>query len=183
MKKEIILLTTSNTTKDEPTKDTCSSGCGTTKPNKRAHRFFSIAIVALLLVAFQQVNAQKLVTVRSVKSFDETVSGIKKGVADAGMMVLAEINHGKILSMTGLSLDGEALFIGNPNVGKQLFSENKAVGLAIPIRVNVYEDGGVTYINYFTPSSVLGNFKGSQIKNIAGELDKKLAMLTGMFAK
>ncbi len=142
-----------------------------------------IAFFAIALFSFQQANAQKLVTVKSAKNFNETVSGIKKGVADAGMMVLAEINHGKILSMTGLSLNAESIFIGNPNVGKEAFTENKAVGLAIPIRVNVYEDNGITYINYFTPSGELGNFSGAKVKMIGQEMDKKVAMLTGMFAK
>jgi uncharacterized protein (DUF302 family) len=142
---------------------------------------FSLLVIALF--SFQQANAQSnLKTVKSSKSFDATVAGIKKGVAGAGMMVLAEINHGKILSMTGLSLKGESLFIGNPNVGKEAFSDNKAVGLAIPIRLNVYEENGVTYINYFTPSSELDNFKGNKVKMIGQELDKKMAMLTGMFS-
>lgn len=143
----------------------------------------ALTVIAMGLFSFQQASAQKLVTVKSTKSYSTTVDGIKKGVSDAGMMVLAEINHGKILSMTGLSLNGEALFIGNPNVGKDAFTDNKAVGLAIPIRVNVYEENGTTYINYFTPSSELGNFKGAKVKMIGQEMDKKLAMLTGMFAK
>ena len=140
-----------------------------------------VALFAVSLFSFQPANAQsKLVTVKSSKSYDATVSNIKKGVAGAGMMVLAEINHGKILSMTGLSINAESLFIGNPTVGKEAFSDNMAVGLAIPLRVNVYEENGTTYINYFTPSGELGNFKGSKVKMIGQEMDKKIAMLTAM---
>lgn len=142
-----------------------------------------LAFIAFAVLSFQEVNAQKLVTVKSTKSYDATVEGIKKSVADAGMMVLAEINHGKILSMTGLSLNAQSIFIGNPNVGKEAFTDNKAVGLAIPLRINVYEEDGTTYINYFTPSGELGNFKGDKVKMIGQELDKKIAMLTGMFGK
>ena len=143
-----------------------------------------IATIAILSFGFQSANAQsKLVTVKSMKNFEETVAGIKKGVADAGMMVLAEINHGKILSMTGLNIHAESIFIGNPNVGKDAFTDNMAVGLAIPLRVNVYEEKGTTYINYFAPSSELGYFKGAKVKMIGQELDKKIAMLTGMFGK
>jgi uncharacterized protein (DUF302 family) len=143
-----------------------------------------LTFMSLFIFSFQGTFAQsKLVTVKSTKSYDATVDGIKKGVADAGMMVLAEINHGKILSMTGLTINSESLFIGNPNVGKDAFSDNPAVGLAIPLRVNVYEEKGVTYINYFTPSGELGNFKGDKVKMIGQELDKKIAMLTGTFAK
>ncbi|MDZ4793288.1 MAG: DUF302 domain-containing protein [Bacteroidota bacterium] len=155
--------------------------------------FKSLKITFPLMLAFTvmsffganvaQAQQAKLITVKSVKSFAMTVEGIKKGVADAGMMVLAEINHGKILSMTGLSINAESIFIGNPTVGKDAFSENTAVGLAIPLRVNVYEEKGVTYINYFTPSSELGYFKGNKVKMIGQKLDEKIAMLTGMFAK
>ena len=42
---------------------------------------------------------------------------------------------------------------------------------------------GVIYINYFTPSSELENFKGDKVKMIGQELDKKIAMPTGMFAR
>lgn len=143
-----------------------------------------IAAMAILSFGLQSAKAQsKLVTIKSMKSFDETAGGIKKGVADAGMMVLAEINHGKILSMTGLTINAESIFIGNPNVGKDAFTDNMAVGLAIPLRVNVYEEKGTTYINYFTPSSELGYFKGTKVQTIGQELDKKIAMLTGMFGK
>ncbi len=76
--------------------------------------------------------------------------------------------------MTGLSINAQSIFIGNPNVGNQAFTDNKAVGLAIPIRLNVYEENGTTYINYFTPSSELGKLlKVAKIKMIGGELDKK----------
>jgi uncharacterized protein (DUF302 family) len=154
---------------------------------KSKHIAFPLMLAFTLISFFVATTAHaqqsKLITVKSVKNFDETVAGIKKSVADAGMMVLAEINHGKILSMTGLSIKAESIFIGNPNVGKEAFSDNAAVGLAIPLRINVYEEKGITYINYFAPSSELGYFKGDKVKMIGGELDKKIAMLTGMFAK
>lgn len=143
-----------------------------------------ITSMSIFLLGYQEANAQSnLVTVKSTKSYDATVAGFKKGVADAGMIVDAEINQGKILSVTGLTLKSDALFIGNKTVGKEAFSDNPAVGLALPIRVNIYEEKGVTYISYFTPSSALGNFKGDKVKMIGQELDQKMAMLTGLFSK
>ncbi len=140
------------------------------------------AFFVITLFSFQQARAQDhLVTVKSSKSFDATIAGIKKAVAGNGMMVMSELNQRKMLSMTGLSINAESLFIGNPNVGKDAFTDNPAVGLAIPVRLNVYEQEGTTYINYITPSSDLGNFTGNKVKMIGQELDKKMAMLTGMF--
>jgi len=148
-------------------------------------KFFTTALMTFIVItlfSFQQANAQnQLVTVKSSKNFDATIEGIKKAVAGSGMMVMSELNQGKMLSMTGLSIKAESLFIGNPNVGKEAFADNPAVGLAIPVRLNVYEQNGTTYINYITPSSDLGNFTGNKVKMIGQELDKKMAMLTGMF--
>jgi uncharacterized protein (DUF302 family) len=139
-----------------------------------------LTMTATLFTAQKAAAQAKLVTIKSAKGFDETVETIKKSVAGSGMMVLSEINHGKILSMTGLSIKAESIFIGNPNVGKDAFSDNPAVGLAIPIRLNIYEENGATYVNYFAPSSELNAFKGAKIKMIGQEMDKKLKMLTGM---
>ena len=125
-----------------------------------------------------------VVTIQSKKSFDDTVSALRQLIAKNGMMVLAEVNHGKILSMTGLDINGVALFVGNPQVGKKLFTANRGTGLAVPIRVNIYEGtDGKTYVNYVKPSSQLASFDSEEIDMIGKMLDEKLAMLTGMISK
>jgi len=156
---------------------------------KSTHFFRSLFAAILLALVFS--NAQFLlaqdtgvVTVQSKSSFDNTVESLRKMVAKNEMMVLAEINHGNILSMTGLKLNSIALFLGNPTIGKKLFSANKAVGVAVPIRVNIYEDNdGNTYVNYVKPSKQLAVFSDDEIKMIANMLDEKLQKLTSMLAK
>ena len=58
------------------------------------------------------------------------------------------------------------------------------VGVAVPVRVNVYEDtDGKTYVNYVKPSDQLAPFKNDEITNTSKMLDEKLGMLTGMLSK
>ncbi len=124
------------------------------------------------------------VTVQSQQSFNNTVSEIRKLVKQNGMMVLSEINQGKILSMTGLSINAISLFVGNPQIGNKLFSADLGVGVAVPVRLNIYKGAdGKTYISYVKPSDQLASFKNNNIQKIAQNLDKKLAMLTGMLSK
>jgi len=156
---------------------------------------FNLAFAAIGIIAFVFVgsftNTSKLmaqdrevVTVQSKKSFDETVDQLHQLVAKNGMMVLAEVNHGKILSMTGLDVKGIALFVGNPQIGKELFTANRGTGLAVPIRLNIYEGSdGKTYVNYVKPSTQLASFSNEMINKIGEKLDQKLAMLTGMLSK
>jgi uncharacterized protein (DUF302 family) len=150
----------------------------------------AITVIALLFVGpfsnFGKAFAQGkgIVTVQSKLNFEDTESQLRQLIAKNGMMVLSELNQGKILSMTGISVKAISLFVGNPQVGNKLFTENRAVGLVVPVRLNVYEgNDGKTYVNYVKPSFNLSSFNNEKINKIAGSLDQKLAMLTGMIAK
>ncbi len=124
------------------------------------------------------------VTVQSKQSFDNTIKEVRELVAKNGMMVLSELNQGKILSMTGLSINAISLFVGNPQVGNKLFSADRGVGVAIPVRLNIYEGSdGKTYVNYVKPTDQLVSFKNDKVQMIAQKLDQKLEMLTGMISK
>src|SRR6516164_6667950 len=97
------------------------------------------------------------VTVASDKSFEQVTSAVKSLVAKNGMMVMAEVNQGKMLSMTGLSLKATLFVVGNPTVGKQLFQQDHGVGLYVPLRVFVYADAsGKTFVSYDRPSAPTG---------------------------
>jgi len=99
------------------------------------------------------------------------------------MMVLSQLDQGKILSMTGLSVNSHSFFIGNPNVGNKAFSADPSAGLVIPVRVNVYEENGRTYVSYFKPSDLFASFKSPKVKMIGEMLDKKLGMMIKMVTR
>ena len=145
-----------------------------------------IAIVFMTsIVGFSnEAGAQsvKPTTVESSKDFEGTKDAIKKAVSGGGMMVLSELNQGKILSMTGFQIKAHSFFIGNPTIGKKAFSANPSVGVVIPVRVNVYEKNGSTYVNYFEPSELMETY-GKDVKMIGGKLDKKLEKMMKMISK
>lgn len=124
------------------------------------------------------------VTVASNKSFEQVSDAVKALVAKNGMMVMAEVNQGKMLSMTGLSLNATLYLVGNPTVGKQLFEQNHSVGLYVPLRVFVYSDqNGKTYVSYDKPSTLLSQFHNEKISMIGQMLDQKLDGLATMAAQ
>lgn len=144
--------------------------------------FMVLIAVTVINSAVAQTNG--FVTIQSKSSFEKTVDQLKELVAKNGMMVLSELNQGKVMEMTGLRLNAISFFVGNPIIGKKLFAANHGVGIAIPVRVNVYEDtDGKTYVNYVKPSDQLAPFKNEDIKNTSIMLDEKLSMLTGMLSK
>ena len=149
----------------------------------------ALILAVVMFGVFTQSNiavAQETgpVTVTAKAPFAQTVATFRKMVAKNGMMVLSELNQGKILSMTGLKLNAVTLFVGNPAIGKKIFSANHGVGVAIPVRINIYEGkDGLTYINYVKPSVQLASFHNEVIGKVAAMLDKKLGMLTSMLSK
>lgn len=124
------------------------------------------------------------VTISSAKAFDAVVESVEALVAKNGMMVMAEVNQGQMLSMTGLSLKATLFLVGNPNVGKQILEQDHAAGLYVPLRMFVYADAsGKTVVAYDKPSSLLGQFKNDKMKMVAEMLDKNLGDLAMMAAQ
>jgi uncharacterized protein (DUF302 family) len=146
---------------------------------------FALAVSAVASPVYAADGAADArVTVASGKSFDQVSDAIKSLVAKNGMMVMAQVDQGKMLSMTGLSLQATVFLVGNPTVGKQLFEQNHAVGLYVPLRIAVYTDtDGKTYVQYDKPSALLGQFKNDKIGMIAQMLDEKIGGLATMAAQ
>jgi uncharacterized protein (DUF302 family) len=141
--------------------------------------------IAALLPSFVAASPDSFsgerVTLPSDKSFDEVTKAVKSLVAKNGMMIMAEVDQGKMLSMTGLNLKATLYIVGNPVVGKQLFEQDHAVGLYVPVRVFVYSDAsGKTYVSYDKPSTLLSQFQNSKVNVVAEMLDQKLEGLANM---
>ncbi len=143
---------------------------------------FGLALGLLALPGMAKADTLTFEQVVSHHSFSRTVSAIKKAVAMNKMMIVGQINQKKVLSMNGLRLKGAlTLFIGNPVMGKKLFTMNPAAGAAVPVRLYVWVDSaGKTEIGYFKPSTLLAAVDpglGMGGKMLDGTLDKLVHMV------
>lgn len=146
--------------------------------------FAVVATVFLTGPAWAAPHSSPGVEVQVPGTVADVLGKLRKMVADNGMMVMGELHQGKVLSMTGLKVSSETVFVGNPNVGKKLFSADPAAGLVVPIRINIYATaGGQTVVSYIPPSKLLAAFHNPTIDQGAKMLDEKLGNLTGMLAK
>jgi uncharacterized protein (DUF302 family) len=135
--------------------------------------------VAVLAASAAAQNTR--VAVPSQQNFDQTVSHLKSAVGPGGMMIMATVDQGNMLSMTGLKLKATLFLVGNPTVGKKVFEQNHGAGLYMPLRVYIYEDkDGRTYVSYDKPSSLLAQFDNQEINQTAAMLDQKLEGLVHM---
>jgi len=121
------------------------------------------------------------VQVKASGSVSDVVAKLKGMVHKNGMMVMGELHQGKVMSMVGLTIESESLFVGNATVGKKLFSANAGAGIAVPVRINVYKAAnGSTMVAYVPPSRILSVYHNPKMNKVAGMLDGKLKKMTGM---
>lgn len=117
-------------------------------------------------------------------SVKDALASLKKDVASNGMMVMGELHQGKVLAMTGLTVESETIFVGNPTVGKKLFSAEPGAGLVVPVRVNLYKDAqGHTVVSYIPPTEQLNAFHDPKVTMVAKMLDEKLHKMVQMLAE
>ncbi len=129
-------------------------------------------------------SSEGVIQVNVNGSVTDAVGRLKKLVADNDMMIMGELHQGKVLSMTGISLQSESVFVGSPTVGKKLFSAEPGAGVVVPVRINLYADKqGKTVVIYTKPSTILHTFGNADVDKVADMLDTKLHNMVQMLAQ
>jgi uncharacterized protein (DUF302 family) len=91
-----------------------------------------------------------LVTLPSAHSAAETVERMKALLAQKGIHLFAHIDHAAEAKKVGLPLrQTEVLIFGNPQVGTPVMQSRQTIGLDLPLRALVWEDGaGKVWLTY-----------------------------------
>lgn len=108
----------------------------------------AILIISLVLAVAAQANG--IVKVASAYPVDETITRIKKDVADKGIMFFTEIDQAKLAAGAGIKLRRSSLLLfGNPALGIQFLTSNPESGIDWPVRLLVQEDAqGKVWVIY-----------------------------------
>ena len=97
--------------------------------------------------------AEGFVNIASKSGFQETVARLKKEIASKSLTLFAAIDHAKGAEEAGLSLRPTTVLIfGNAKGGTPLMQASQTIGLDLPLKALVWEDGkGQTWISYSDP--------------------------------
>ena len=98
--------------------------------------------------------ADGLTTMRSSQGPKDTMNRLDAAVKAKGMTVFARIDHAAGATEAGLSLrPTELLIFGNAKAGTPLMQSIQAIGIDLPLKALVWEDGsGSTWLSYNDPS-------------------------------
>ena len=91
-----------------------------------------------------------LITLPSAHDAASTVERLKALLAQKGIELFAHIDHAAGAEKMGLLLrPTQVLIFGNPKAGTPLILSRQSIGLDLPLRVLVWEDGeGKTWLTY-----------------------------------
>jgi uncharacterized protein (DUF302 family) len=139
-----------------------------------------LLILALALCSTDSACAQgheTWVVKTSPHSVPDTVARLTSAVEGAGAGVAAVIDHAAGAKKAGMELPPTTLVIfGNPKLGTPLMQQTRQVGIDLPMRVLVWQDGDVTRIGYLEPESMASRYgiaaDNTSIKKMTGALDK-----------
>lgn len=127
-------------------------------------------------LAFGQ--ADRMISVKSKYTAEETVTILKSVIEEKGLNIFAVIDHAAAADKAGLGLKPTTLVIfGNPKVGTLLMQANQKMGLELPLKFLVTESESGTYIHYKDPQSYLEDYELTDRIEVIGNIDKALAGL------
>jgi uncharacterized protein (DUF302 family) len=140
------------------------------------------AILALTALIFpwgvQAMAADGLTTIRSSYGPRDTMNRLEAEVKAKGLTVFARIDHAAGATEVGLPLQPtELLVFGNARGGTPLMQSVQTVGIDLPLKALVWQDGsGTTWLSYNDPKYLakrhgLGREVDAAINVIAAALD------------
>ncbi len=122
--------------------------------------------------------------VEAAGSWEEFAERTEQSVGESGFTIFAKVDHGAWMSLAPHDMKGIMYVIGNPLIAKQMLEHVPEIGLYVPVRIYVYEDGrGTTRIDYDRVSPIFERFGNEKVNEVARMLDQKLEELATTAAR
>jgi uncharacterized protein (DUF302 family) len=97
----------------------------------------------------------------TVSSFGhgETTTRLLDAIPQRGLTVFAQIDHAAAAREAGMDLPDEVVILfGSPRAGTPLMQADPRVGIELPLRMLVWNQGGQTIIGYNDPNGLAGAY-------------------------
>ncbi|MET4212895.1 DUF302 domain-containing protein [Bradyrhizobium sp. LA2.1] len=118
--------------------------------------------------------------VRRHASWAEVTAAMDRISGPHGLMIMAHLELGRTVSLTGSLVECSLYLVGNPLIISEI-TDVKA-GMLVPFRVELYADAGKSVISYDRPSSSLDTLDNRALDALGSSLDAKMQSLIGALA-
>lgn len=114
-------------------------------------------------------------TVATGKSVEEAVAAVETATERNGFRVLATHDVGRILAEKGFERDPIVIVeVCNAKYASAVLAEDVAIGTLLPCKVNVYRDGGQTYLSALRPAVLSEFFPSPVVAQAAQEVENRI---------
>jgi uncharacterized protein (DUF302 family) len=133
-----------------------------------------------MLVAAAPAAAAEIVKLQSPHSPRETMDRFEAAVKQRGLTVFARIDHAAGAKKADLTLrPTELLIFGNPKSGTPLMQASQTMGLALPMKVLVWQDAEArVWIGYDAPADSAAERGVPRDHPVVGQVTQALKGLT-----
>jgi uncharacterized protein (DUF302 family) len=98
------------------------------------------------------MNTLGLIVLESHADHGTTVARLDRALAERGIAPLARFDHAKAAHAAGLDLLPLLVVVfGDPKVGTPLMQQHPAMGLDLPLRIAIWQDGTQVLVGYNDP--------------------------------
>lgn len=143
-------------------------------------RRISISLLLLaLFAASAAVAGEGLVAVKSSYKAKETADRVERLTKERGMKLFNRIDHAEGARTVGMPLrPTEVLIFGNPKGGTPLMMCEQSVGIDLPLKMLVWEDGnGSVWIGYSDPEGLKDRYGVKGCDEVLGKMKGFLGKL------
>jgi len=121
-----------------------------------------------------------MIVTRSDAGYADTVHRLIGAIEGRQLTVFARIDHAGAARAVGLEIAPEEVVIfGNPRAGTPLMQSDARVGIELPLRILVWEDGQGALLGYRDPRELEREY---DVGPHAGVLENMAALLEGLVA-
>jgi uncharacterized protein (DUF302 family) len=118
-----------------------------------------------------------ILTIETRKDVETATRGLEAATLRNGFGVLQIYDLPAKMREKGIAFAGECriLEVCNPKQAAAVLSKDMSVSLALPCRISVYREGGVTKIGTLRPTALLALFPGAaELQDMAREVEATL---------
>jgi uncharacterized protein (DUF302 family) len=112
---------------------------------------------------------------RSGAGHAETTARLVRAIEGRNLTVFARFDHAAGARAAGLELEPEEVVVfGDPRAGTPLMQRDPRIGIELPLRMLVWQDGGEVLVGYRDPRELVDSY---QVGAAAETLDRMAALL------
>ena len=120
-----------------------------------------------------------LYVTESRKAVNQVVKDLEAAVTRHKFGVLGTHDLKETMAKKGVSFarDCRIFEVCNPHQAKRVLEANLEISTALPCRISVYEEGGVTKLATIKPTALIALYPNPELRGVAEEVEQTLVVI------